>query len=178
VNDSRPLTKFFVGSALFFAWVTVQGAIQAQKPVHEFLEQGPAGIIVGAHTHIGTLGWVSLGLMGALYYLVPLTSGRPLSWQGMIGWVFWLSAITIDLMAALMIIAGIAGGQAFEAGTRGADLDAVTAPFMAAVGMLGIVAAVVCLAFAVQIVHTALKPLGVPASSQASAPLGARTPTT
>lgn len=35
--------------------------------------------LVGAHVHVGTLGWVSLALMGALDYLVPLVSGNPLS---------------------------------------------------------------------------------------------------
>ena len=79
MSDNKAFTKFFVASALFFVWVTVQGAIQAQKPVHEFVDQGPGSLIVGAHVHVGTLGWVSLALMGALYYFVPLVSGKPLS---------------------------------------------------------------------------------------------------
>ncbi|TEU17931.1 MAG: hypothetical protein E3J25_01575, partial [Anaerolineales bacterium] len=86
MSNNRSLTKFFVVSALFFIWVTVQGAIQSLPPVHEFLEQGPAGIIGGAHVHIGLVGWVSLTLMGVLYYLVPLSSGKSLSWPGLVNW--------------------------------------------------------------------------------------------
>ncbi|HEX7567878.1 MAG TPA: hypothetical protein VF355_04870 [Anaerolineaceae bacterium] len=36
MNDNIRLTKFFVASALFFIWVTVQGALQAQQAVHDF----------------------------------------------------------------------------------------------------------------------------------------------
>jgi cytochrome c oxidase cbb3-type subunit 1 len=97
MNNHKPLAKFFVAAALFFIWVTVQGAIQAQQPAHEFLEQGPAGIVVGAHTHIGLLGWVSVTLMGVLYYLVPLVSGNPLSWPRRVNRVFWIETITIAL---------------------------------------------------------------------------------
>jgi len=43
---NKSLTKFFTASAFFFVWVTVQGALQAQEPVHEFIEQSPAGIKV------------------------------------------------------------------------------------------------------------------------------------
>ncbi len=157
MNPNKPLAKFFIASALFFIWVTVQGAIQAQGPVHEFIEQGPAGIIVGAHTHIGTLGWISLSLMGALYYLVPLVSGNPLSWPRLVNWVFWIEAITIALNAVLMIGAGISGGRAFQAGITGQALDAVIIPYMIPISLVSIVCGLVAIAFAVQIIHTATK---------------------
>jgi cytochrome c oxidase cbb3-type subunit 1 len=154
--NNKSLTKFFVAAAVFFIWVTVQGAIQAQAPVHEFLEQGPAGIIVGAHTHVGLLGWVSMALMGTLYYLVPLVSGNPLSWPGLVNWVFWIETITIALNTVLMIAAGITGGSAFIAG-RVAELDAILAPFMIPISLLSIVCGLVAIAFAIQIIHTAVK---------------------
>ena len=157
MNDNKSLTKFFVASALFFIWVTVQGAIQAQQPVHEFLELGPAGIIVGAHVHIGTLGWISMALMGALYYLVPLVSGKALSWPRLVNWVFWLEAITIPLMAVLMIGSGISGGRAFQAGVTGEALNAVIGPYMMLIGIVSIVCGLVAILFAIQIIHTATK---------------------
>ena len=160
MNTNKPLTKFFVASALFFIWVTVQGAIQAQGQVHEFLEQGPAGIIVGAHAHIGTLGWISLSLMGTLYYLVPLVSGNPLSWPRLVNWVFWIETITIALNAVLMIGAGISGGRAFQAGITGEALDAVIIPYMIPISLVSIVCGLVAIAFAVQIIHTAIKKPG------------------
>jgi len=157
MNDNKSLTKFFVASALFFIWVTVQGAIQAQQPVHEFLQLGPAGIIGGAHVHIGTLGWISMTLMGVLYYLVPLVSGKPLSWPRLVNWVFWIEVITIPLNAVLMIAAGISGGRAFQAGVRGEALNAVTGPYMMLIGIVSIVCGLVAILFAVQIIHTATK---------------------
>ena len=156
ISNNKSLTKFFVAAALFFIWVTVQGALQAQQPVHEFLEQGPAGIIVGAHTYIGLLGWVSLTLMGVLYYLVPLVSGNPLSWPRLVNWVFWIETITIALNAVLMIGAGISGGTAFQAG-RVAELDTILAPFMIPISLFSIVCGLTAIAFAVQIIHTAAK---------------------
>jgi cytochrome c oxidase cbb3-type subunit I len=157
MRENRVLTKFFSTSVLFFIWVTVQGTLQAQRPVHDFIAQGPAGIINGAHVHVGTLGWVSLALMGALYYLVPLVSGNALSWSRLVNWVFWSFTASVVLMAVLMIAAGIAGGQAFQAGTTGADLGAVMAPYMIALSLVSIIAGLVAIAFSVQILHTALK---------------------
>ncbi len=155
--NNKSITKFFVASALFFIWVTVQGALQSQQPIHEFLELGPAGIIVGAHVHIGTLGWISLALMGALYYLVPLVSGNPLSWPRLVNWVFWSEAILIPLNAVLMIGAGISGGLAFKAGVKGEALNAVLGPYMMPLGIVSIVCGLVAILFAVQIIHTATK---------------------
>jgi cytochrome c oxidase cbb3-type subunit 1 len=157
MNNNKSLTKFFVASALFFIWVTVQGALQAQQPVHQFLELEPARIIVGAHVHIGTLGWISLALMGALYYLVPLVSGKALSWPRLVNWVFWLETITIALNGVLMIAAGISGGTAFQAGVKGDALNAVIGPYMMLIALVSLVCGVVAILFAVQIIHTATK---------------------
>jgi len=155
--NNKSLVKFFVASALFFIWGTVQGALQAQQSVHEFLEQGPAGIIVGAHVHIGTLGWLSLTLMGVLYYLVPLLSEKPLSWPRMVNWVFWIEVITIALTGVLMIGAGISGGRAFQSGLTGDALNAVIGPYMMFISLTSIVCGLAAIAFAVQIIHTATK---------------------
>ncbi len=157
MNDNKRLTKFFVASALFFIWVTVQGALQAQQAVHEFLTLAPAAIIIGAHVHIGTLGWISMSLEGLLYYMVPLVSGKRLSWPRLVNWVFWLEAITIPVMAVLMIGAGISGGKAFQAGMTGDALNAVLGPYMMLVGIVSIVCGLVAILFSVQIIHTATK---------------------
>ena len=155
--DNKSLTKFFVASALFFIWVTVQGALQSQGPIHEFIEEGPARIIVGAHTHIGLLGWVSLALIGGLYYLVPIVSGKALSWPRMVNWVFWIETITIAVNAILMIIVGIKAGNAFLAEVSGAELGAIMAPFMITVSLVSIICGLIAVAFSIQIIHTAAK---------------------
>ncbi|MBM3705697.1 MAG: hypothetical protein FJW66_04135 [Actinobacteria bacterium] len=157
MNESKSLTKFFVASVLFLIWNVVQGALQAQGPIHEFLEQGPAGIIVGAHTHVGTLGWVTLALAGALYYLVPKVSGKSLSWPGVVNWVFWIFIVMLPINSLIMILAGISGGKAFIAGKSGPEIEAILTPFMIPVGILSIVCGIIFLIFSIQIIHTATK---------------------
>jgi cytochrome c oxidase cbb3-type subunit 1 len=157
MNGNKRLTKFFVASALFFIWVVVQGALQAQLPIHNFISLAPAAIIVGAHVHMGTLGWVSMSLMGILYYLAPLVSGKPLSWPRLVNWVFWLDAITIPVMAALMIAAGIVGGRAFQAGTTGDALNPIIGPYMIPIGIVSIVCGLTDILFSIQIIHTVTK---------------------
>ena len=157
MNNSKHLVKFFVASVLFLIWNVVQGALQAQGPIHEFLEQGPANIIVGAHVHVGTLGWVTLSLAGILYYLVPLLSGKPLSWPRVANWIFWIFIVAFPINSLLMILAGIAGGNAFIAGKTGPEIGAILGPYMMPVGILSIICGIIWLIFAIQIIHTAAK---------------------
>ena len=92
-----------------------------------------------------------------LYYLVPLVSGKPLSWPRLVNWVFWLEAITIPVMAVLMIGAGFSDGRAFQAGITGNALNAVIGQYMMLIGIVSIVCGLVAILFAVQIIHTATK---------------------
>jgi len=157
MNNNKHLVKFFVASVLFLIWNVLQGALQAQGPIHEFLTQGPADIIVGAHAHVGLLGWVTLGLAGVLYYLVPLLSGKPLSWPRVVNWIFWIFVIIFPINNIFMILAGIFGGNAFIAGKTGPEIGAIVTPFMIPIGILSIVCGIVWLIFAIQIIHTAAK---------------------
>ncbi len=150
-ETNKRLVKFIVAAVLFFAWGVIQGALQAQGPIHEFLEQGPAGIIIGAHVHVNLLGWVSLMVMALIYYLVPVISNKTIAAPRLINWIFWLSAVTIAVNAVLMITVGIIAGNAFIAGTVGPQLEAIMMPYMLPVGILSIVCGIVALMFVVQI---------------------------
>ncbi len=149
-NNSH-LKKFFLAAVTFLGWGVIQGALQAQKPIHDFISQGPADIIVGAHAHVNLLGWVSLSLAGLIYYLVPTLTNKPIAARRLINWIFWIWVIDLAIMAILMISAGIAGGNAFAAGTTGDKLDAVLAPYMLPVGILSIVCGITALTFVIQI---------------------------
>jgi cbb3-type cytochrome oxidase subunit 1 len=150
-KSNKALLKFFVAAIIFFCWGVIQGALQAQKPIHDFLSQGPADIIIGAHAHINLLGWVSLTLAGLLYYLIPILTERPIAAPRLIPWVFWLWTISAGLMTALMDLAGIAGGKAFIAGVTGANLDNVMMPYMIAVSLLAIITGIAIVIFVIQI---------------------------
>ncbi len=157
MTEHKRLTKFFAASAFFFAWVTVQGALQAQQPIHEFLELGPADIIVAAHVHIGTLGWLGMGMMGVLYLLTPKVSGKTLSWPGLVPVIFWTDFAAVTLNGLLMIAAGWSGGRAVQAGLSGEAVNAAIGPYMMLVGIISLVCALVALAFSVQIIHSIFK---------------------
>lgn len=148
--DKR-LGKFIVAAVLYFSWSVIQGAIQAQEAVHTFVGQGPAAIIVGAHVHIGTLGWISLSLAALIYYLVPRITNKSIVAPGLIDWIFWIFVVAFTINAVLMITVGIRAGNAFIAGTVGPQLEALMAPYMMSIGILSIICGIVWLLFVVQI---------------------------
>ncbi len=152
-ENERAVIKFFAAAVAFLAWGVIQGALQAQKPIHDFLSRPDTDIIVGAHAHINLLGWVSLSVAGVIYYLVPKITGKPLAAPRLTGWIFWVWVVALALMGALMIAAGIAAGTAWGANNK-ADLDAVLTPYMIPVSLLSIVLGVAILAFIWQILTT------------------------
>ncbi len=153
-ETNKRLVKFIVAAVLFFAWGVIQGALQAQGPIHEFLEQGPAGIIVGAHVHVNLLGWVSLMVVALVYYLVPILTSKSIAAPRLIDWIFWIWVIVGTVQWLLMIIVGIVAGSAFVAGTVGPQLEAIMTPYMIPIGILSIICGIVALMFVVQILVT------------------------
>jgi cbb3-type cytochrome oxidase subunit 1 len=154
------LVKFIVAAVLFFAWGVIQGALQALQPIHDFLGQGPASIIVGAHTHINLLGWVSLMVAALIYYLVPVLTRKPIAAPRLINWIFWIWVVALLVGAILMIVVGIVGGNAFIAGAKGPQLGAVVGPFMMPIGIISIIWAIVMLMFVVQILVSVARKTG------------------
>jgi cbb3-type cytochrome oxidase subunit 1 len=151
---NKLLVKFFSAAVFFLGWGVIQGALQAQKPIHDFIAQGPADIIVGAHAHVNLLGWVSLSVAALIYYLLPILTNKPIAAPRLIDWIFWVWTMFLAIMAALMIFAGIAGGNAFVAGKTGADLDAVLGPYMIPIDILSILMGITILGFVIQILVT------------------------
>lgn len=129
VETNRRLVKFIVAAVLFFAWVVILGALQANRLV-------PPGIIVGAHTHAGTMGWISLSLAALIYYLVPSLTNKPIAAPRLIDWIFWIWVIVLVIMLVLMHIVAFAG-----------MIEAI----MMIVGMIAIILAIIALIFVVQV---------------------------
>ena len=148
---NRRLVKFIIAAVIFFAWSLIQGAIQTQEPVRLFMEAGPGGMIGVAHTHVGLMGWMSLALMAAIYYLVPILSGKSIVWPKLIEWIFWIFVVCEVVGGALMIVAGIVGGSAFAAGVRGAELASIIVPYAMPARILCIISVIAGLMFVVQI---------------------------
>lgn len=159
--ENHRLVKFLVAAVIFFAWGIIQGALQAQKPVHDFISLGPASIIIGAHTHVGLLGWVALALWANIYYLLPLL-GKRIAWPKLIDWIFWIFTITLVITSITMLTVGIRAGNAFLRGMKGPELDTLMGPYMMVIGMLSIVSAIVGLLFIIQILVSASRKPSTP----------------
>lgn len=146
------LVKFIWAAAIFFAWSLIQGFIQGGvESVRLFMEAGPGGLIGHAHTHIGLMGWTSLPLMAAIYYIVPIISGKSIVWPKLIEWVFWIFAVGTAVNGVLTIIAGTIAGNAFAAGVKGAQLSSIISVYMMPAGIFCTIAAIAGLMFVVQI---------------------------
>ena len=148
---NRRLVKFIWAAAIFFAWALIQGAIITQEPVRLFVEAGPGHMISVAKTHLGLMGWMSLALMAAVYYIVPILSGKSIVWPKLIEWVFWIFAVCTAVAGALMTVCGIVAGNAFAAGVKGAALGCIIMPYMMPAGILCTISAIAGVMFVVQI---------------------------
>ena len=145
------LVKFIWAAAIFFAWTLIQGAIITQEPVRLFIAAGPGHMVSVAKTHVGLMGWMSLALMAAFYYIVPLISGKSIVWPKLIEWVFWIFVVCGAAAGALMTIAGIVGGSALAAGVTGPQLEGIIMPYAMPAGLLCTISVIPGLMFVVQI---------------------------
>jgi cbb3-type cytochrome oxidase subunit 1 len=146
------LVKFIWAAAIFFAWSLIQGVIQGGVPsVRALLDAGPGGMIGHAHTHVGLMGWTSLPLMAAIYYLVPIFSGKPIAWPKLIEWIFWISVIGTLVGSVLYMIAGVTGGNAFAAGVTGQQLQSIVSSYATPAGIFCTISVIAGLMFIVQI---------------------------
>ena len=154
---NRRLVKFIWAAAIFFAWCCIQGVVQEQQAVRAFLDAVPlaAGLIKGAHSHVGCMGWAGLGLAGVIYYLAPIFSGKSLVWPRLINWVFWLWVVGTAVGGAMMIIAGIVGGNAIIAGiTEMPKIMAIVMPYFITMSVSAYIEGIAAVMFVVQILVT------------------------
>ena len=149
---NRRLVKFVWAAAIFFAWTVIQGAVQEMVPaVRALTEQGPGGMITGVHTHMGLMGWMSMALMAAIYYIAPIISGKSVVWPKLVDWIFWIFAISGVAACVLLLIGGVVGGSAFAAGAKGRQLTAIITPYVMPSGILCTISAIAGVMFVVQI---------------------------
>lgn len=145
------LVKFIWAAAIFFAWTLIQGAVISQEPIRMFVEAGPGHMISVAKTHVGLMGWMSLALMAAFYYIVPIISGKSIVWPKLIEYIFWIFVICGGVASALLTICGVVAGSAFAAGVTGPQLGAIIMPYAMPAVLLCTISAIAGLMFVVQI---------------------------
>jgi cytochrome c oxidase cbb3-type subunit 1 len=149
---NRRLVKFIWAAAFFLAWTVIQGAIQGVVPSVSAITHSPVGgLLTGAHTHVGLMGWMTLSLMVAIYYVVPIISGKSIVWPKLIEWIFWLIVVGGTVASVLMIIGGSVAGNAFFAGVKEAQFEGIIMPYAMPAGILCAIAGIGALMFVVQV---------------------------
>jgi cytochrome c oxidase cbb3-type subunit 1 len=98
------LVKFLVLGITFYGLQTLQGPLQAVRSFSAFIHYTDW---VPGHVHMGTLGWVSLVLFAAIYYLAPRIYGRELYSIPLANLHFWLVLIGQLLYSVSMWVAGV-----------------------------------------------------------------------
>jgi cytochrome c oxidase cbb3-type subunit 1 len=98
------LVKFLILGITFYGLQTLQGPLQAVRSFSAFIHYTDW---VPGHVHMGTLGWVSLVLFAAIYYLVPRIYGKELYSIPLANLHFWLVLIGQLGYSISMWIAGV-----------------------------------------------------------------------
>jgi cbb3-type cytochrome oxidase subunit 1 len=94
---------------------------------------------------------MSLALMAAIYYIVPIISGKSIVWPKLINWIFWIFTIAGVSTCVLLLIGGVVGGSAFAAGITGSQLMAIITPYLMPSAILCTITAIAGVMFVVQI---------------------------
>ncbi|MFQ6080276.1 MAG: cbb3-type cytochrome c oxidase subunit I [Candidatus Bathyarchaeia archaeon] len=152
---SKIVANMFIKASIVYLLIgCVWGAIMTLPPVHEFVEEGgPAGIIGGMHAHWNLLGWVSLAVMGGIYYLVPVVVGKDLYSERLARIHFWIFNIAIVVGTILALIAGYLGGTLYLA-EEFAAIEPTIGPYMMMVVIISWIEAAVNFLFAYVIYKT------------------------
>lgn len=154
---SKIVTNMFIKASIVYLLIgCIWGAIQTLPSVHEFIEAGPAGIIVGMHTHWSLLGWVSIAIMGGIYYLVPVIVGKDLYSERLAKAHFWIFNIAIVVGTILGLVAGYLGGTLYLA-ENFAAIEPTIGPYMMLLTIVSWIEAAANFPFAYNIYKTVTK---------------------
>ncbi|MDF1614397.1 cbb3-type cytochrome c oxidase subunit I [Desulfurivibrio dismutans] len=98
------LVKFFILAITFYGLQTLQGPLQAVRSFSGFIHYTEW---VPGHVHMGTMGWITLLICGAFYYLAPRLYGRELYSIPLANLHFWLVLMGQLIYSVSMWIAGV-----------------------------------------------------------------------
>ncbi|HEY8594718.1 MAG TPA: cytochrome-c oxidase, cbb3-type subunit I [Devosiaceae bacterium] len=107
VRDDATL-RFMMVAAVFYGLSTFEGSFLAIRPVNSLSHYTDWTI---AHVHAGTLGWNSMIIFGAIYYLVPQLWKRERMYSAVLVEVhFWLAIAGAFIYVVAMWNSGITQG--------------------------------------------------------------------
>jgi cbb3-type cytochrome oxidase subunit 1 len=105
LSENRYIAKFYLASVIFFFVGSFQGGLQ-QLYLQQLSAMPPevGDLIVGMHVHLNLLGWVSLALIGTIYLVLPMVTGKPIYSVRLANVGFWFYAV----FEVLVYISGMA----------------------------------------------------------------------
>ena len=106
------LVKFLILGITFYGLQTLQGPMQAVRTFSAFIHYTEW---VPGHVHMGTMGWVSMVLFAAIYYMVPNLYGRKLYSIPLANLHFWLVLVGQLMYSASLWVAGVQQGTMWRA---------------------------------------------------------------
>jgi cytochrome c oxidase cbb3-type subunit I len=106
------LTKFFVLGITFYGLQTVQGPTQGLRVVSQLIHYTDW---VPGHVHMGTMGWVTLVIVGSVYYVIPKIYGTEIYSVKLANVHFWLALVGQLIFSITMWITGIRQGWMWKA---------------------------------------------------------------
>jgi cytochrome c oxidase cbb3-type subunit 1 len=107
VRDDATL-RFMMVAAVFYGLATFEGSFLAIRPVNSLSHYTDWTV---AHVHAGTLGWTSMIIFGAIYYLVPQMWKRAQMYSSALVEVhFWLAIAGAFVYVFAMWNSGIIQG--------------------------------------------------------------------
>jgi len=102
------LVKFLIIGITFYGLQTLQGPMQSVRTFSAFIHYTDW---VPGHVHMGTLGWVSMVLFAAIYYVVAKVNETDIYSVSLANTHFWLVLIGQLVYSFTMWIAGVQQGS-------------------------------------------------------------------
>jgi len=102
------LVKFLICGITFYGLQTLQGPMQSIRTFSAFIHYTDW---VPGHVHMGTLGWVSMVLYPAIYYITTTTNETEIYSEKLVTVHFWLVLIGQLMYSITMWIAGVQQGS-------------------------------------------------------------------
>jgi cytochrome c oxidase cbb3-type subunit I/II len=96
--------RFMMFGFLNYIFVSMQGTFQGLRTTNAYLHfsQWPV-----AHSHLALLGAFGLSVVGAMYWLVPRITGKPLYSKKMMNWSWWIIFVGFFFFMFSMIVGGL-----------------------------------------------------------------------
>jgi cbb3-type cytochrome oxidase subunit 1 len=105
--------KFLKASLIYFIIGVTMGAIMTIGPIYDFVVLSK--LFERAHAHINLIGWVSLSIIGLIYYLILENHGKPLYSARLGNMGFWLVNIGICAEFVALLMGGYVQASSFQA---------------------------------------------------------------